>query len=394
MRQFLPTVILSVLFSVYCQQASGQTIVGGIIAPNTVWDTAGSPYLVTSVMLVPDTASLHILPGVSVIINGGLSWEIFGELRVVGTVTDSIHVTVNDVGNGNDYKIFVSSVSPGYDTIADSGTRVSFCTFTGLSEIELYSPIMFSNNRLNATQAPIGGGLHINNAFGSTTIMDNIITGSLDGIVVYTCGNNCSNSINIISGNTIDIAGSISLMTSCEFSSNLVLNTYVGVGDWQCPGGQCYGISNNCFRGASVGLSISVNDSNTTVSVSNNAFENNGQNLSIAGSLFSNQTVAIHQNNFLDYGTLNLDIVTAGASPGNYESIDMSNNYWGGLDSSQIDISINDFQNDVTLGYKIEYQPTLPTPAVGASCPCVSPVATFQHTDLFLEVTFTNTSIG
>lgn len=53
--------------------ARANTLVGGTITANTTWTTAGSPYEVTSQVLVYNTARLTIQPGVTVLFHTGTS---------------------------------------------------------------------------------------------------------------------------------------------------------------------------------------------------------------------------------------------------------------------------------------------------------------------------------
>jgi len=71
------------------------TDVGGIIDTDTTWTLAGSPYIVTSNVLVNSGVTLTIEPCVVVKFNSGRALQIDGELIAQGTPTNPITFTSN-----------------------------------------------------------------------------------------------------------------------------------------------------------------------------------------------------------------------------------------------------------------------------------------------------------
>ncbi|MEI6816192.1 MAG: T9SS type A sorting domain-containing protein [Bacteroidota bacterium] len=74
-----------------CRITTAFTNVSGVISTNTIWDLAGSPYIITGLVTVQQ-ATLTILPGVTVKFNDGQELYVHdsGKLIALGTVTDSI----------------------------------------------------------------------------------------------------------------------------------------------------------------------------------------------------------------------------------------------------------------------------------------------------------------
>ena len=69
MRQrLIASVLLSsaIFLSIPVPHSIGDTIVGGFITTDTVWDIGGSPYIAEQSILVMDGATLTIEPGVEV----------------------------------------------------------------------------------------------------------------------------------------------------------------------------------------------------------------------------------------------------------------------------------------------------------------------------------------
>lgn len=69
--------------------------VSGIVATNTTWTKANSPYIVNGNLSVDSGATLTIQPGVVVRVDSGVSFIVDGRLIAEGTVTDSILFTSN-----------------------------------------------------------------------------------------------------------------------------------------------------------------------------------------------------------------------------------------------------------------------------------------------------------
>jgi hypothetical protein len=86
--------------------ASGEvgTQVGGILASNTTWTTANSPYTITSTIQIPDNINLAIEPGVTITIQSSdtTMFLINGVMQAHGNITDKIIFDGN--GNSNFFK--------------------------------------------------------------------------------------------------------------------------------------------------------------------------------------------------------------------------------------------------------------------------------------------------
>jgi hypothetical protein len=88
--QVVPVILF---FSIFSNHSSGQTIINSNIFNSTSWTVAGSPYIVSSNLIVFELATLTIDPGVTVKVNDNLGIEIRGKLFAVGNASDSITFT-------------------------------------------------------------------------------------------------------------------------------------------------------------------------------------------------------------------------------------------------------------------------------------------------------------
>ena len=81
MKKFC-AVCVGVLCFVVCLPSAGwaDTNAGGAISANTVWNTAGSPYIVTENVTVNAGVTLTVNPGVTVKFNSAMSLTVNGTL--------------------------------------------------------------------------------------------------------------------------------------------------------------------------------------------------------------------------------------------------------------------------------------------------------------------------
>jgi Secretion system C-terminal sorting domain len=88
---------LSVLifFCLLGSSSFSQTVINTNIFTNTTWTVSGSPYIISTNLIVFEGVKLTIQPGVVVKINDNLGIEIRGALHAVGTVVDTIVFTSN-----------------------------------------------------------------------------------------------------------------------------------------------------------------------------------------------------------------------------------------------------------------------------------------------------------
>jgi PKD repeat protein len=212
--------------------------VGGPIDTDTTWTLAGSPYIVTSPVLVMEGVTLTIQPGVVVKFNSHKALQIDGELIAVGTSGSPIKFTSN-VGTAPgdwDYIVFTeSSVDAVYDIgtgVYQSGSTLQYVI------IEYAGGASVDNNgalRLNAAAPYITHSTIRNNA--STGIMGFNYGGTLTLKTTHnTMTNNAGTGIYVLETAYVEI-------TDSTIASNL--DGGIRVEGWQTTSL----ISRNVIRG-------------------------------------------------------------------------------------------------------------------------------------------------
>ncbi len=193
-------IILSIFFSVFAMSTTqAQTSVPGGNVSGT-WTLAGSPYLISGNILLPNDSTLTIQPGVTVNFQGTYKLYVQGRLLAIGTVADTVTFTASDTTNGW-LGIRFDNTPATNDT-----SRISFC------KIEYGK----------ATAAPDdnGGGIFVLN-FSKVVISNSLIT-------------HCASYQN---GGGIYCEGSNMIILNCIISSNRSTNGVGGGGIY------CYGFS-------------------------------------------------------------------------------------------------------------------------------------------------------
>jgi hypothetical protein len=326
---------LAFVSNVYFGVAQAADTVNGVIASDTTWTNANSPYTLTGNVLVNNGATLTIQSGVTVNLNNNYMM-VNGTLVARGSSHEKIYF--------NNGQITFTHYSNGWNQGTHSGSIIEYSVLNadsssyGLINIENASPLI-SSNHINFEISITGGSPIIFNnnitpliyyrmygqppqAYGppqyaiygiaigpfngvvdSTAIIsDNVITGDFEEACMIVHGGNPT-----IQRNTI--------------TDNVGLGIEISVSSTSNPT-----IIDNTISSCRNGISDDNNDASLTF-VGNNLQNNSKYNV---------------------YWTATTDL--------NAES-----NWWGTTDQSAINNSIYDFNSDFNLG-KVTFVPFLTTP--------------------------------
>ena len=132
--------------------ASASTNVSGTIGTDTVWNTAGSPYIVTGNVVVDTLITLTIQPGVEVKIDSAKYIMVKGTLNASATATDSIIITKNGTARWD--RLWFKPAS---------SCSLKYCRIEYANSSAIYNDggsIYISYNTISNNSADYGGGIY------------------------------------------------------------------------------------------------------------------------------------------------------------------------------------------------------------------------------------------
>ena len=312
------------------------------------WTLAGSPYLISGNIEIPNDSTLVIQPGVTVKFqNNNYTMKVFGRLLAIGTITDTIIFTdlnttngwegisfINTTANNDTSKFIYCKLQYGRPTgIPNNGTicfinfskaivshcRISNCTGLAGSGVAIAcngsSNTIISYNRISNNTASYGGGIYCQGA--SPTITNNIISynsAANKGGAIYcaSTSNYLSKPIisnNIISNNSGSHGAGICIDASKNafiFDNTISNNTSSFYGGGIYCSGDSSKINNNVIlNNTSVHAGGGIYFSGDSSTITNNTISNNSVTNSLASGggiyyYFGKSTIA---NNTIAFNT-------------------------------------------------------------------------------------------
>ncbi|PKP18348.1 MAG: hypothetical protein CVU05_13660, partial [Bacteroidetes bacterium HGW-Bacteroidetes-21] len=175
-----------------------QTVVSGGFVSG-VWTAAGSPYQVQGSVQIQDGNTLVIEPGVEVVFQGPYKMLVMGQLLALGTVTDSIVFTTNDINVGW-RGIRFNNTPATNDTSRISYCRIEYGKATGTSPenwgggiyLNGVAKFVISNSVIeNCVAQNGGGGIYSNNSnpvITNNRILHNNVSGGGGGAGICSVG--------------------------------------------------------------------------------------------------------------------------------------------------------------------------------------------------------------
>ncbi|MDD2890297.1 MAG: T9SS type A sorting domain-containing protein [bacterium] len=350
------------------------TNVSGVISTNTVWNTAGSPYIVTGNVLVDTFATLTIEPGVEVRLESAKYIMVKGILNAIGTASDSIIITKN--GGSGWKRLWLKPTSI---------CSLKYCRIEYAETSAIYNDsgtvyIGYNTIKNNSTSYSVGGGIRNS---GSAMITNNTISNNSATNVYYGGGGGIFNDSfaiitnNIISNNSGANGGAITNTGSGIITNNTIINNSAsGTGGGISNSGPAI-ISNNTISNNSVGSGFngggicnSGGFATTPTTITNNTITNNSADN--GGAICDYGISTIYKYNTITditasaiYITHNVLIRTNNISAIGYAvyntttyNIDGRYNWWNTANTDTINQKISDYYDDFTLG-KVFYQPFL-----------------------------------
>lgn len=364
-------------------EATGPTEVGGYLSTDTTWTIENSPYIVKEKIIVEENVNLTIEPGVLIKFDDDTYIRVDGRLYAVGTEANMITFTSNanspkgiDWGGikfentSKENVIKYSNIWYSGEIASNSASLTlinnSIC-YGGWIDLDYCSSQVINNTIDN------GGGPGISLWDCDSQVLNNTITNNNLGIDLQ--GGDSIVSGNIISNNSAGIVVSGRELQKVKY--NYITNNNVGMqlgGNAQIQGNiiinnnQCginwvrgsANISQNVikFNGwAGIIIDLQSWRLSSTSYVNENNITNNENGIKIISPTPSEVTVSplmIKNNNIFDNRDYDIS--------NNVEfQINASYNWWGTIDTSEIDEKIYDYYDDFEFG-KIPYLPILTAP--------------------------------
>jgi len=373
-KRICKLLLISICLLSTIKSSDAQTNIGGVISSNTTLLLANSPYIVTNNLLVQQGVKVIVEPGVIFKFNQGIYLQVDGEFQAIGTTGDSIIFTTNaGVTEWNGINFTNSSID--YNSQSGVGCILDYCIVEKVYaqgsiaiDINACSPKISSSSIRNCTWT----GLETNGNKPHPIIVNNKIHDMGIGIIVS------NNNWGLIQGNEIY---NINDVEAVRLNRVVFIDNYVH----DCTNAMAVRvqdtaiINNNIFENTKVAVGIIGGDAHI---IKCNTFNNNETNMVIT----CERHPLLINNNFLNYSGWNVywddyyypysnGSCSNPNGSGVYATIDLANNYWGGINNLQMDSSIWDFSDDFSLKALISYIPALTDTVDFSQVDCSNPLA-------------------
>lgn len=358
MKKINQLALLLLIFSTTSIMSYAQTVISGVINTNQIWTPAGNPYFVAANTNITQGTTITVKPGVVITGQKNVTHSIIvdGLLRLEGHIDTPIFVN-------NVQLDFTKKAADHFPT--GGGCMIEYTNFDSLYNYTAQIRTQEASLKINGCNfKSFGYGVQTFNTKDSTRIdITNCKFMNTDGYAIYTSGSsptlnvmNClfkNINANYIGGkfnfieNTLDTVD----FTYYDFYDNSILNC-------------------NTFKNFTNGIRIYCynKDSNATLDVMYNTFDTmgymsfypmiellkNNPNYKINGFRFQ-------YNNILYNKATIAKFIISGSNPvlSNYRTLNLLQNFWGTTDSTQVPNMIKDYNDDINIFAKADFNPIL-----------------------------------
>jgi hypothetical protein len=321
--------ILGAVTNIGVVQAS--TEMSGVIASDTTWTQAKSPYSLTGPMGVSEGVTLTIEPGVTVNLNSYFI-QVNGTLTARGNSSDKIYFNDGSGGtDGNGYSIapiMFTPLSTDWNEETGTGCIIEHAVLSSTEITMVSSPKIcdssFTDCLLRVHTSWSGSG-YIYSA--SPIIANNTLDGEgrSNGIILYY-------SSTIITQNTIT-----------SYTTGININSDTSV------------VQGNYITGNDVGIRVNVHQGQSSPTIQNNSITGNLDGIYLTRQFSAPISPTIRFNDIYANSNYNiyLNVIPS--------AIDATYNWWGTTNTTEIGQTIYDSNEDFTLG-TVTFEPFLTEP--------------------------------
>lgn len=366
MRKVGLVLVISLLASlILLINVNADTSINGEITTDTIWDTAGSPYVFDGDVIVKENVNLTILPGVTVNM-GSFALQVNGTLKV--QCNSSNPIVFDSTSTTNASQIIFDSSSADWNATDNTGCIIESAT--------IKAPISINGSSPKIVGCVINGGILINQS--SATILRNTISvGNTTAAISIEQESSPTIQDNIIWGKTIGI--SLNLQNNNKtntfnpsIENNTISNCATAIGIGESNG--TISLHGNLIFGST--SAVKIGNTTATVHLQHNLIMNNthgfdvGAGVTIYQNTIYNNTIGIYYdtpalstisyNNIMNNTEYNIEVTIN--SP---DLLEATYNYWGTLSIPTINASIYDYNDNSTLG-EVKYLPALGEPSAEA----------------------------
>ncbi len=343
---------LTAVFLFLVTIAMASTTVPAVISSSQVWNASGSPYLISSNVIIDAGVSLDIKPGVRVVSDGNYRITVNGRLTAIGTYDSVISF--------QSLTIYFSDTSADYNPSLNTGSQFKNCSFKTFSKSSGQCIILDRTDMkidyclFDSISYPIYGNnsdsvkLWVSNSIFNSNGFGFLITGLR--VNTYLSFTNCA----VMSIGYITLAEN-SVISNCYFygpryypSINVSSTSKKAL------------ISCNYFKNGkdtyapAIDLS-SVSSYGCNIQVQNNEFDSMAVFFKMSCFYYATDTININNNDFLNYTTKAVYYNGCFSGTGTWHWVDFTGNYWNTTDTTLIKNAIFDYRNDAKVPFLVDF---------------------------------------
>jgi len=347
LNQKIPLTLITLLLGL---TVTAQTQIPAVISNGARWTAAGSPYIMSSNVLIESTGIIIIEPGTVVQADStNFKITVDGELQAIGTGDSIIKFDM--------VKFDFSLKSVGYDPISGRGSQFQYCEFDETGTDRGIITLFLGNTPMLVKYCKfIDGGENIRYSSSDTVglfVEKSVFIGvsNMDGCPIIST----SSAKMRMSDCYAENMRAMTLTKDAEIRNCTFINFYGGIVSSYVYNSivlECNLFKN--FRRTSI-LYLPNPAVGAKIKISHNTFDSSQNHIQVHGdNLAKTATFIVENNNFLAYSQYSVSI-SSWPTTGGAEKFNFRNNWWGTTNTNDIAEGILDFNDDSTIQIIVDF---------------------------------------